>query len=172
MTWIEKARRWWIGYKQLQKRSLGNLGQRDRAALYVPWQMAVNRAGELLRTYDGPKINAPRYNTPPYYYKIISEAFDEAVSHLNDMNDAYRAYKTKEASWWKNVLPYFVDDVEKIGRAIEEITDKIIAAVKNLANLLEKHTGIVLVLAGLVMVFIVVEKVPGGGGVRRLQKSA
>ena len=134
--------------------------------------MAVNRAGELLRTYEGPKIQGTQYDTPAYYYKIISENFDEAVAHLNTMNDAYRAYQTKEAGWWKNVLPDFVDDVEKLGHAIAEITDKIIAAVKNLANLLEKHTGIVLVLAGLVMVFIVVEKVPGGGGVRRLQKSA
>ena len=148
MTWLEKTRKWFEGYGAILQKQLllykQTPGDKREAlsVLYLPLQKATNRAVELIRTYPE-KIpeNIPSSQEEVQYFRL-QEAFPELVAFTDQAGDAWRQLRAEDAEWYKNVWPYFVDDVEKIGRDIEKIRDQGLAFLKKLTEWASNNPGL------------------------------
>jgi len=130
MTWLEKTQRWFEGYGAILRKQLVlfNKTPDDKleplSVLYLPLQKATNRAVELIRTYPGKiPVNIPS-TQEEIAYSTLQNSFAELVAFTDEAGDAWRQLRAEDAEWYKNVWPYFVDDVEKVGRDIEKIRDQ------------------------------------------------
>ena len=148
MTWIEKTQRWFEGLgailqKQLllYKQTPGDKRE-SLSVLYLPLQKATNRAVDLIRSYPGKiPVNIP--STPEeIQYVRLQQAFPELVAFTDQAGDAWRELRAEDAEWYKNVWPYFVDDVEKVGRDIEKIRDNALAFLKKLTEWASNNPGL------------------------------
>ncbi len=148
MTWLEKTQRWFEGYGAILQKQLllykQTPGDKREAlsVLYLPLQKATNRAGELIRAYPG-KIpeNIPSSQEEVQYFRL-QEVFPELVAFRNEAGDAYLEIQTEEGEFTNNVWPYFVDDVEKIGRDIEKIRDQALGFLKKLTEWASNNPGL------------------------------
>ena len=129
--------------------------ERILSATYLPFQAAINRFSDLSQRQDKIPQTDPDFVKASLLRARMQTNFKSVITMRGQASDAYERVRYDNNKFTATIGKYFVDEVYKVGKKVEEIREDVLDAVAKGAKTI-KQLGPMVLIAGVALVGLLV----------------